>query len=74
MGSRDVYPAGSRHGYGVVSVPLSCGGLYWATAVICPATRSAHRAARPGHRDPGGGGRRPRLQGAVDAALCAEGR
>ncbi|GHF50080.1 MULTISPECIES: hypothetical protein [Streptomyces] len=26
---RYVYTAGSRYGYGVASVPLSCGGVYW---------------------------------------------
>lgn len=29
LGGRDVYPAGSRYGYGVASVPLSCGGVCW---------------------------------------------
>ncbi|MEK8144286.1 serine hydrolase domain-containing protein [Streptomyces sp. M10(2022)] len=29
VGGRDVYPAGSRYGYGIASTPLSCGGVYW---------------------------------------------
>ncbi|MGN9794291.1 hypothetical protein ACTMTU_24760 [Streptomyces sp. OZ13] len=79
VGGRDVYPAGSRYGYGVASIPLSCGGVYW-----------GHGGDLPG--DSVGGGRATadrgtvtvctttwaaegkslrHLQGAVDAALCA---
>ncbi|MEV4679253.1 serine hydrolase domain-containing protein [Streptomyces kurssanovii] len=82
VGGRDVYPAGSRYGYGVASIPLSCGGVYW-----------GHGGDLPG--DSVGGGRATagrgtvtvytttwaaegeslrHLQGAVDAALCADGR
>ncbi|GAA2585987.1 MULTISPECIES: serine hydrolase domain-containing protein [Streptomyces] len=79
VGGRDVYPAGSRYGYGVASVPLSCGGVYW-----------GHGGDLPGGSVGGGratGGRGTvtvytttwaaegdslrHLQGAVDAALCA---
>ncbi|MFJ3145086.1 serine hydrolase domain-containing protein [Streptomyces halstedii] len=82
VGGRDVYPAGSRYGYGVASVPLSCGGVYW-----------GHGGDLPGDSVGGGhatGGRGTvtvytttwaaegdglrHLQGAVDAALCARGR
>ncbi|MFJ6609032.1 serine hydrolase domain-containing protein [Streptomyces sp. NPDC091289] len=82
IGGRDVYPAGSRYGYGVASVPLSCGGVYW-----------GHGGDLPGGSVGGGrasGGRATvtvytttwtaegeglrHLQGAVDAALCARGR
>ncbi|MGA4843802.1 serine hydrolase domain-containing protein [Streptomyces sp. G45] len=79
VGGRDVYPQGSRYGYGVASIPLSCGGAYW-----------GHGGDLPG--DSVGGGRATsgrgtvtvytttwaaegdslrHLQGAVDAALCA---
>ncbi|MFI2759225.1 serine hydrolase domain-containing protein [Streptomyces echinatus] len=82
VGGRDVYPAGSRYGYGVASIPLSCGGVYW-----------GHGGDLPG--DSVGGGRASadrgtvtvytttwaaegaslrHLQRAVDAALCAKGR
>ncbi|MER5635210.1 serine hydrolase domain-containing protein [Streptomyces nitrosporeus] len=82
VGGRDVYPAGSRYGYGVASVPLSCGGVYW-----------GHGGDLPGDSVGGGraaGGRGTvtvytttwaaegdglhHLQGAVDAALCAKDR
>ncbi|WP_200308001.1 serine hydrolase domain-containing protein [Streptomyces adelaidensis] len=82
VGGRDVYPAGSRYGYGVASIPLSCGGVYW-----------GHGGDLPGGSVGGGratGGRGTvtvytttwaaegeslrRLQGAVDVALCADGR
>lgn len=82
VGGRDVYPAGSRYGYGVASIPLSCGGVYW-----------GHGGDLPGDSVGGGratGGRGTvtvytttwaaehpslgHLQGAVDAALCARGR
>ncbi|MFB6809662.1 serine hydrolase domain-containing protein [Streptomyces sp. NPDC056387] len=82
IGGRDVYPAGSRYGYGVASIPLSCGGVYW-----------GHGGDLPGDSVGGGratGGRGTvtvytttwaaegeslrHLQGAVDAALCAKRR
>ncbi|MEU1214501.1 serine hydrolase domain-containing protein [Streptomyces sp. NPDC005791] len=81
VGGRDVYPAGSRYGYGVASIPLSCGGVYW-----------GHGGDLPGDSVGGGratGGRGTvtvytttwaaegeslgHLQGAVDAALCGKG-
>lgn len=81
IGGRDVCPAGSRYGYGVASVPLSCGGVYW-----------GHGDDLPGGSVGGGraSGGRPtvtvytttwtaegeglrHLQGAVDAALCTGG-
>ncbi|MFE1234019.1 serine hydrolase domain-containing protein [Streptomyces sp. NPDC058745] len=82
VGGRDVYPAGSRYGYGIASIPLSCGGVYW-----------GHGGDLPG--DSVGGGRATagrgtvtvytttwaaegeslrHLQGAVDTALCAKKR
>ncbi|MFD6279607.1 serine hydrolase domain-containing protein [Streptomyces sp. NPDC060209] len=82
VGGRDVYPSGSRYGYGVASIPLSCGGAYW-----------GHGGDLPGDSVGGGratGGRGTvtvytttwaaegeslgHLQGAVDAALCGKGR
>ncbi|CAC42148.1 MULTISPECIES: serine hydrolase [Streptomyces] len=82
IGGRDVYPAGSRYGYGVASIPLSCGGVYW-----------GHGGDLPGGSVGGGratGGRGTvtvytttwaaegdslrHLQGTVDAALCAKRR
>ncbi|MFE9835131.1 serine hydrolase domain-containing protein [Streptomyces sp. NPDC005551] len=82
VGGRDVYPPGSRYGYGVASIPLSCGGSYW-----------GHGGDLPGDSVGGGratGGRGTvtvytttwaaegdslrHLQGAVDAALCAKRR
>ncbi|MFJ3876934.1 serine hydrolase domain-containing protein [Streptomyces sp. NPDC090077] len=82
IGGRDVYPAGSRYGYGVASIPLSCGGVYW-----------GHGGDLPGNSVGGGratGGRGTvtvytttwaaegdslrHLQGAVDASLCAKRR
>lgn len=82
VGGQDVYPTGSRYGYGVASIPLSCGGVYW-----------GHGGDLPGDSVGGGratGGRGTvtvytttwaaegeslgHLQGAVDAALCAEDR
>ncbi|MEU3910136.1 MULTISPECIES: serine hydrolase domain-containing protein [unclassified Streptomyces] len=82
IGGRDVYPAGSRYGYGIASIPLSCGGVYW-----------GHGGDLPGDSVGGGratGGRGTvtvytttwaaegeslrHLQGAVDAALCAKRR
>lgn len=81
IGGRDVYPTGSRYGYGVASIPLSCGGVYW-----------GHGGDLPGDSVGGGrasGGRGTvtvytttwaaegaslrHLQGAVDAALCSKG-
>ncbi|KOV32081.1 serine hydrolase domain-containing protein [Streptomyces sp. XY152] len=82
VSGRDVYPAGSRYGYGVASIPLSCGGSYW-----------GHGGDLPGNSVGGGratGGRGTvtvytttwaaegdslrHLQRAVDAALCAGSR
>ncbi|MFE9250370.1 serine hydrolase domain-containing protein [Streptomyces sp. NPDC007088] len=79
VGGRDVYPRGSRYGYGLASFPLSCGGVYW-----------GHGGDLPGNSVEGGrasGGRgtvtvytttwtaegRPlrRVLAAADAALCA---
>ncbi|MDX2822566.1 serine hydrolase [Streptomyces ipomoeae] len=78
VGGRDVYPPGSRYGYGVASIPLSCGGAYW-----------GHGGDLPGNSVGGGhatgdrgtvtvytttwaaaGDSLRHLQGAVDAALC----
>ncbi|WP_217139850.1 serine hydrolase [Streptomyces sp. AC627_RSS907] len=80
VGGRDVYPAGSRYGYGVASIPLSCGGVYWGHGGDLPG------GSVGGGRATGGrgtvtvytttwaaeGDRLRHLQGAVDAALCAK--
>ncbi|MFD7770945.1 serine hydrolase domain-containing protein [Streptomyces sp. NPDC059787] len=82
VSGRDVYPAGSRYGYGVASIPLGCGGSYW-----------GHGGDLPGNSVGGGratGGRGTvtvytttwaaegdslrRLQQVVDATLCAKSR
>jgi D-alanyl-D-alanine carboxypeptidase len=82
IGGRDVYPAGSRYGYGIASIPLSCGGVYW-----------GHGGDLPGNSVGGGramasggtvtvytttwaaeGDSLRHLQEAVDAALCTKGR
>lgn len=50
VGGLDVYPRGSRYGYGLASFPLSCGGVYWGHG-----GRSAGQlgGGRPGERGPG---------------------
>ncbi|MFC8225893.1 serine hydrolase domain-containing protein [Streptomyces sp. NPDC057287] len=82
IGGRDVYPAGSRYGYGVASVPLSCGGVYWGHGGDLPGDSVAGGRATGGRGTvtvytttwAGGGEGLGHLQGAVDAALCAVGR
>lgn len=80
VGGQDVYPEGSRYGYGLASFPLSCGGVYW-----------GHGGDLPGNSVEGGrasGGRGTvtvytttwtaegsalkHVLGAADAALCAK--
>ncbi|MFD9421857.1 MULTISPECIES: serine hydrolase [unclassified Streptomyces] len=82
VGNRDVYPAGSRYGYGVASIPLSCGGVYWGHGGDLPGD-SVGGGRATGHRGTvtvytttwaAEGENLRRLQGAVDAALCARGR
>ncbi|MEV7910165.1 serine hydrolase domain-containing protein [Streptomyces griseus] len=82
IGGRDVYPAGSRYGYGVASVPLSCGGVYWGHGGDLPGGSVGGGRASGGRGTvtvytttwtAEGDGLR-HLQGAVDAALCARGR
>ncbi|HBF78904.1 MAG TPA: peptidase [Streptomyces sp.] len=79
VGGRDVYPAGSRYGYGVASVPLSCGGVYWGHGGDLPGDSVGGGRATGGRGTvtvytttwaAQGDGLR-HLQGAVDAALCA---
>ncbi|WP_399881037.1 serine hydrolase domain-containing protein [Streptomyces sp. BBFR51] len=82
VGGRDVYPAGSRYGYGVASIPLSCGGAYWGHGGDLPGGSVGGGRATGGRGTvtvytttwaAEGDGLR-HLQGAVDAALCAKGR
>ncbi|MFG2427324.1 serine hydrolase domain-containing protein [Streptomyces sp. NPDC048590] len=82
VGGRDVYPAGSRYGYGVASIPLSCGGAYWGHGGDLPGSSVGGGRATGGRGTvtvyttawAGEGRRLSRLQGAVDAMLCAERR
>ncbi|MFF5895480.1 serine hydrolase domain-containing protein [Streptomyces argenteolus] len=82
VSGRDVYPAGSRYGYGVASIPLSCGGVYWGHGGDLPGD-SVGGGRAMGHRGTvtvytttwaAEGTSLRHLQGAVDAALCAGGR
>lgn len=82
VGGRDVYPAGSRYGYGIASHPLSCGGVYWGHGGDLPGGSVGGGRATGGRGTvtvytttwAGGGESLGHLQGAVDAALCAGGR
>ncbi|WP_329170375.1 beta-lactamase family protein [Streptomyces sp. NBC_01685] len=82
IGGRDVYPAGSRYGYGVASVPLSCGGVYWGHGGDLPGGSVGGGRATGGRGTvtvytttwAGEGEPLAHLQGAVEAALCAKGR
>ncbi|WP_240450884.1 hypothetical protein [Streptomyces sp. 11-1-2] len=47
VGGRDVYPAGSRYGYGIASIPLSRGGVYWGHGGDLPATQWPAAGPRP---------------------------
>lgn len=80
VGGRDVYPRGSRYGYGVASIPLSCGGAYWGHGGDLPGDSVGGGHATTGRGDvtvytttwAAEGDRLAHLQGAVDAALCAK--
>ncbi|MFJ6571122.1 serine hydrolase domain-containing protein [Streptomyces sp. NPDC091292] len=80
VGGRDVYPAGSRYGYGVASTPLSCGGVYWGHGGDLPGNSVGGGRATGGRGTvtvytttwSAQGSRLAHLQGAVDAALCAK--
>ncbi|MFI2781250.1 serine hydrolase domain-containing protein [Streptomyces sp. ALB3] len=82
VGGRDVYPTGSRYGYGVASVPLSCGGVYWGHGGDLPGGSVGGGRATGGRGTvtvytttwAGEGPRLRHLQGAVDAALCGDDR
>ncbi|MFJ8162663.1 serine hydrolase domain-containing protein [Streptomyces sp. NPDC096136] len=80
VGGRDVYPAGSRYGYGIASIPLSCGGVYWGHGGDLPGSSVGGGRATAGRGTvtvytttwtAEGEGLR-HLQGAVDAALCTK--
>ncbi|MFD4118936.1 serine hydrolase domain-containing protein [Streptomyces niveus] len=80
VSGRDVYPRGSRYGYGVASIPLSCGGAYWGHGGDLPGNSVAGGHATTGRGNvtvytttwAAEGDRLRHLQGAVDAALCAK--
>ncbi|WP_329074160.1 serine hydrolase domain-containing protein [Streptomyces niveus] len=80
VGGRDVYPRGSRYGYGVASIPLSCGGAYWGHGGDLPGNSVAGGHATTGRGNvtvytttwAAEGDRLRHLQAAVDAALCAK--
>ncbi|MEV8403858.1 serine hydrolase domain-containing protein [Streptomyces niveus] len=80
VSGRDVYPQGSRYGYGVASIPLSCGGAYWGHGGDLPGNSVAGGHATTGRGNvtvytttwAAEGDRLRHLQGAVDAALCAK--
>ncbi|MEV7547876.1 serine hydrolase domain-containing protein [Streptomyces sp. NPDC089915] len=82
IGGRDVYPAGSRYGYGIASIPLSCGGVYWGHGGDLPGDSVAGGRATGGRGTvtvytttwAAEGDSLRHLQGAVDAALCAKRR
>ncbi|MEU3959882.1 serine hydrolase domain-containing protein [Streptomyces buecherae] len=78
VGGRDVYPEGSRYGYGVASIPLSCGGTYWGHGGDLPGVSVGGGRATDGRGTvtvytttvAAQSARLAHLQGAVDAALC----
>ncbi|MFD3520044.1 serine hydrolase domain-containing protein [Streptomyces sp. NPDC058653] len=78
VGGLDVYPQGSRYGYGVASIPLSCGGEYWGHGGDLPGNSVGGSHATTGRGDvtvstttaAASGDRLRHLRGAVDAALC----
>ncbi|MFE6779053.1 serine hydrolase domain-containing protein [Streptomyces sp. NPDC057676] len=78
VGGRDVYPRGSRYGYGVASIPLTCGGRYWGHGGDLPGVSVGGGRATDGRGTvtvytttvAAQGARLAHLQGAVDAALC----
>ncbi|WP_128376412.1 serine hydrolase domain-containing protein [Streptomyces cavernae] len=82
VGGRDGYPAGSRYGYGIVSIPLSCGGVYWGHGGDLPGNSVGGGRATAGRGTvtvytttwAAEGENLRLLQGAVDAALCARKR
>ncbi|MDK9497194.1 serine hydrolase [Streptomyces katrae] len=79
IGGRDVYPAGSRYGYGIASIPLSCGGVYWGHGGDLPGNSVGGGRATAGRGTvtvytttwAAEGESLRHLQGAADAALCA---
>ncbi|MEU8777141.1 serine hydrolase domain-containing protein [Streptomyces sp. NPDC048606] len=82
IGGRDVYPAGSQYGYGIASIPLSCGGVYWGHGGDLPGNSVGGGRATAGRGTvtvytttwAAEGASLRHLQGAVDAALCAKRR
>ncbi|MFF5718145.1 hypothetical protein [Streptomyces buecherae] len=78
VGGRDVYPEGSRYGYGVASIPLSCGGVYWGHGGDLPGVSVGGGRATSGRGTvtaytttvAAQGAWLAHLQDAVDAALC----
>ncbi|MFF4659571.1 serine hydrolase domain-containing protein [Streptomyces sp. NPDC001381] len=82
VGGRDTYPPGSRYGYGLASIPLTCGGVYWGHGGDLPGDSVAGGRATGGRGTvtvytttwAAEGSSLRHLQGAVDAALCAKDR
>ncbi|MEV7415428.1 serine hydrolase domain-containing protein [Streptomyces sp. NPDC089919] len=82
IGGRDVYPAGSRYGYGLASIPLSCGGVYWGHGGDLPGNSVGGGRATAGRGTvtvytttwAAEGDSLRHLQAAVDAALCTRRR
>ncbi|WP_326580317.1 beta-lactamase family protein [Streptomyces sp. NBC_00481] len=82
VSGRDVYPPGSRYGYGVASTPLTCGGAYWGHGGDLPGNSVAGGRSTTGRATvtvytttwSAAGDSLRHLRGAVDAALCAEDR
>lgn len=78
VSGRDVYPKGSRYGYGVASIPLSCGGEYWGHGGDLPGDSVGGGRASGGRgtvtvyttTGAAEGSKLAHLQGAVDTALC----
>lgn len=78
VSGRDVYPKGSQYGYGVASIPLSCGGAYWGHGGDLPGVSVGGGRATDGRGTvtvytttvSAQGSKLAHLQGAVDAALC----
>ncbi|GAA3003269.1 serine hydrolase domain-containing protein [Kitasatospora albolonga] len=73
-----VFGPGARYGLGLVSRPLSCGGVYWGHGGSIPGyesrvgvTEHGRRAASVAVNEQRGDAGRSRLDGVVDAVLCA---
>jgi D-alanyl-D-alanine carboxypeptidase len=75
---RGGYPVGSRYGYGLISIPLSCGGVYWGHSGELPGNSTGGGWAGRGRGTvsvytttlAGAGAGIDHLRGAADAALC----